>query len=548
MTTLHDPLHAASHPESMWTTTNAGEAIPGVATPLTFTFWAEATEQGVRGTFHSFGALLRRRDTAMPDQVEERLLNPFYGRGALRVDFLALMGDRMPGSNGAGIAEHIFAAKFPSSFVSRPRPWFYPVVAIKLPITMATGPRRMRRGRTLTQRFWDEQIPAMATASTPQAQACFAQARERFGRNVYLAAMGLFAVVQPVYEQLDKLVDAAGPTTDKQAVMAGYGSHEETAMLADLWACSRDRLPMKTFLARHGYHGPNEGQMSSLAWREDPAPVERLLRAYRATPDDADPTTADSRRIAARTAAERGLLAGLAGPRRLLARAVLGLAERRLPLRAVAKTAFLQSLDVARAAARRLGVTLSEEGHLDDPDDVFFLTADEICAGDWTGKRAEIAFRRARYQEYLRYDLPNSWVGMPDPLIVTAEPAPGEGLPVAPGGELPVLHGVAASHGTVEGRARVVLDPADTDLEPDEILIAHYTDPSWASILFLASALVIDIGGKLSHAAVVSRELGVPCVADTRTGTRSIRTGDLIRVDGTAGTVTVLERALEPTP
>jgi pyruvate,water dikinase len=91
----------------------------------------------------------------------------------------------------------------------------------------------------------------------------------------------------------------------------------------------------------------------------------------------------------------------------------------------------------------------------------------------------------------------------------------------------------------------VVLEPGDDDIEPDEILVAHYTDPSWSSILFLASALVIDIGGRLSHAAVVSRELGVPCVADTRNGTKIIRTGDLIRVDGTAGTVTVLERALE---
>lgn len=539
MTGFHDPLHCVSHPDSMWTTTNAGEAIPGVATPLTFTFWAEATERGVRGTFHSFGALLHRSDTVMPEQVQERLLNPFYGRGALRVDFLASMGDRMPGSNGAGIARDIFAAQFPDTFLSRPRRAYYPVVAVKLALTMATGPRHMHRGRALTQSFWDEQIPAMASAGTEQARACFAAARMRFGRNVYLAAMGLFAVVQPVHEQLETLVDAADAGIDKQAIMAGYGSHEETAMLADLWACAHDRLPLASFLTRHGYHGPNEGQMSSPVWREDPAPVERLLHAYRSRPD---PAQADAERVAARKAAERALLRSLSGPRREVARAVLALAERRLPLRAVAKTAFLQSLDVARAAARRLGTTLAEEGHLGSPDDVFFLTADEVCAGHWAGLGDEIAFRRARYEEYLGYDVPNSWVGMTEPQISAA----GTSDTAQAGTGLPVLHGVAASHGTAEGRARVVLDPADTDLEPEEILIAHYTDPSWASILYLASALVIDIGGKLSHAAVVSRELGVPCVADTRNGTKAIRTGDLIRVDGTAGTVTVLERALEP--
>jgi pyruvate,water dikinase len=526
----------------MWTMTNAGEAIPGVATPLTYTFWAEATERGVRGTFYSMGALTRRRETEMPDQPEERLLGAFYGRPALRVDFLALMGDRMPGGNGAGIAKDIFASEFPPGFESRPRRAYYPLVAVKLPFTMATGPGRMRRGRAASQAIWQEQVPRMMTATTAEAQACFVEARAQFERNVYLAAMGLFVVVQPIYEALDKLVAAAGAEVDKAALMAGYGAHEESRLLADLWACSRGRLELSTFLDRHGYHGPNEGQMSSLSWREDPTPLERIMAGYRAKSEDTDPVTADAARIAAREQWERRVLADLAGPKRLTARAVFALARRRLPLRAVAKVAFLQSLDVARAAARRLGITLSDEGHLDQPEDVFFLTADEIARGDWAGKREEIAFRRERYQEYLGYDVPNSWVGMTQPLIVSESPVhqPGSGTET-------VLTGVAASHGVVEGRARVVLEPGDDDIEPGEVLVAHYTDPSWASILFLASALVIDIGGRLSHAAVVSRELGVPCVADTKTGTKVIRTGDLIRVDGTAGTVTVLERALEPT-
>jgi pyruvate,water dikinase len=79
-------------------------------------------------------------------------------------------------------------------------------------------------------------------------------------------------------------------------------------------------------------------------------------------------------------------------------------------------------------------------------------------------------------------------------------------------------------------------------VEPDEVLVAPTTDPSWSSIMFISSALVVDIGGMLSHAAVVARELGIPCVVNTRTGTRALRTGDRVRVDGTTGTVTVIER------
>ena len=72
------------------------------------------------------------------------------------------------------------------------------------------------------------------------------------------------------------------------------------------------------------------------------------------------------------------------------------------------------------------------------------------------------------------------------------------------------------------------------------MLVAETTDPSWSSIMFISSALVMDSGGALSHAAVVARELEIPCVVNTHTGTKRIRTGDRVRVDGDAGTVEIL--------
>ncbi len=90
---------------------------------------------------------------------------------------------------------------------------------------------------------------------------------------------------------------------------------------------------------------------------------------------------------------------------------------------------------------------------------------------------------------------------------------------------------------------RVVHDPAVVEIEPGEILVASTTDPSWASIMFVSSALVVDIGSVLSHAAVVARELGLPCVVNTGNGTRVLRDGDLVRVDGSAGTVQLIKRA-----
>ncbi len=532
--TFDDPLRGATYPTSMWTATNAAEAVPGVSTPLSFTYWADATELGVRGAFKSMGALLREHDTQMPEREEDRLLIPFYGRPALRVNFLAEMGDRMPGSNGVGIAEHIFAAEFPPDFTSRPRRQYYPVVAVKLPTAMIRGPRMMCEGRARTQQFWSQTIPRVADADIDQALAIFMEARSYFRRNVYLAALGLFVVVQPVFEALEKVVAAAGADIDPAVLMGGYGGHEETHLVADLWDCSRDRLTMAEFLSRHGYHGPNEGQLAARSWREDASPLESLMAGYRGKPEGDDPRLADQARMAARLDAERRVLAALPRHRRLATRKLFDVAANRLPLRAVAKVAFLQSLDVARAAARRLGDTLTEQGHLDDPSDVFFLTADEVIGRQWHDARERIKFRRERYEEYLDYDVPNSWIGDTEPLRQTREDA---------AEEISELRGVAASHGEVVGRVRVVTDPATMDVEPGDVLVAHFTDPSWSAVLFLASALVIDIGGKLSHAAVVAREMGVPCVADTKNGTRVLQTGDLVRVDGTSGVVEILERA-----
>jgi phosphohistidine swiveling domain-containing protein len=103
--------------------------------------------------------------------------------------------------------------------------------------------------------------------------------------------------------------------------------------------------------------------------------------------------------------------------------------------------------------------------------------------------------------------------------------------------------GLGVSPGVTEGRARVVADPSTDDIEPGEILVCETTDPSWAAYFLVAAGVVNDIGSAMSHGSIVAREVGIPCVTNTRNGTRVLRTGDLVRVDGVAGTVDVLSRA-----
>jgi pyruvate,water dikinase len=166
---------------------------------------------------------------------------------------------------------------------------------------------------------------------------------------------------------------------------------------------------------------------------------------------------------------------------------------------------------------------------------VFYLTVADIVGGVPDGAQDLVMRRRERRTEYQRLELPTWWRGTPEPTVVS------ESESEATGDAL--LSGIGAGSGIVEGPVRVVHDPAVVEIEPGEILVASTTDPSWASIMFVSSALVVDIGSVLSHAAVVARELGLPCVVNTGNGTRVLRDGDLVRVDGSAGTVQLIKRA-----
>jgi pyruvate,water dikinase len=106
------------------------------------------------------------------------------------------------------------------------------------------------------------------------------------------------------------------------------------------------------------------------------------------------------------------------------------------------------------------------------------------------------------------------------------------------------LHGIGAGPGVAEGIARVLTDPGQDVPDPGEVLVCHTTDPSWASYFLGAAAVVIDIGGPLSHGAIVARELGLPCVINVGDATTRLRSGDRVRVDGVAGTVSILDEEI----
>jgi pyruvate,water dikinase len=109
--------------------------------------------------------------------------------------------------------------------------------------------------------------------------------------------------------------------------------------------------------------------------------------------------------------------------------------------------------------------------------------------------------------------------------------------PKPPSSDDSQLVGVGAAPGTATGRARIVFDPNEVELEEGDVIVARGTDSAWTPLFFQAAAVVIDVGGVMSHPAIAAREVGIPCVVNVKTGTTQVAEGQSITVDGNSGRV-----------
>jgi pyruvate,water dikinase len=172
---------------------------------------------------------------------------------------------------------------------------------------------------------------------------------------------------------------------------------------------------------------------------------------------------------------------------------------------------------------------------LREKEDIFYLRFEEL----------QDVVRTNHVNEQLidqRKDAFRSYHALTPPRVLTSD---GEGLfgsyrrDDLPAG---AFVGLAVSAGTVEGRARVVLNIADAELDPGDILVTAYTDPSWTPLFVAIAGLVTEVGGLMTHGAVIAREYGLPAVVGVEHATRLIRDGQRIRVHGTEGYVEILTR------
>ena len=295
------------------------------------------------------------------------------------------------------------------------------------------------------------------------------------------------------------------------------------------------------FLERFGSRGPNEWELRSHTWGTKPELALSAIDRMRLAPGSQAPAANLAQRSEDAAEAAAKVSAMLEADPAALGQFSAGVRAARLFLagRERTKTNCITLVHEMRLALREVGRRMVEAGHLANIEQVFMFTDDEL--DDVLERPADFtdvaATRERQYLSLFELEPPFIINGTVPPLH-TWQRRDREVTETNVAGQ--VLTGIAGCPGSATGRARVIMDPSDPGaLEPGDILVAPVTDPSWTPLFVPAAAVVVDVGAQITHAVIVSRELGIPCVVSVTGATRSIPDGATITVDGTAGTVTI---------
>lgn len=294
----------------------------------------------------------------------------------------------------------------------------------------------------------------------------------------------------------------ADATTAALLATPGVTFDDLAAAVPEFTVAFRDEL------ALIGHRGPGEVEMRSTTYSDDPSLLMRIVaKAAEHGPRDAPPPPDIP----------------------LWVRPIAIAAASQLREREVRRDRMVRAIWVVRTLLREAGRRLVDAGVLGTVDDVFYLQVDEVEAPP--PDVAAVVSRRRDQQRTLTEMVP------PEAFSGHWDPAPAPMAPLAAG---EILQGMGVGGGRVIGRVRVIAPETIGELQPGEVLVAKVTDVGYTPAFAYAAAVVTELGGPISHAAIVAREFGVPCVVNARGASTRLTPGALIAVDGATGTVTVL--------
>lgn len=340
------------------------------------------------------------------------------------------------------------------------------------------------------------------------------------------------------------LADVGDVARDLPPIVAALKDSDPAKRLEELRndpACAAFFQAWSAFLEENGHRSVGEIDPSNPRWREDPRIPLRSVAGALERPRGA--LRAQHRALTRQAEECRDKLVA-AGRKKLfgapLAAFTEGIIQRMrilLSMREHHKYYMVQTIDRLRSVTIEAGRFLHDAEIIQSAEDVWFLELNEIREAVKrvnSGRKAPlhslVSQRRASREKYAH---------MNPPAVMTSD---GEVIQYVDDRVIPPnsLAGTSVSGGIYEGTARVVIDPANEELGAGEILVAQFTDPGWTPLFGHAGALVMEVGGQMTHGSVIAREIGIPAVVAVDGATTKIRSGDRIRVNGDGGFVTIL--------
>ena len=537
----------------IYTRANVGEVFPDPVAPATRAPLLWESELGWRDAYVRMGAF--DADEFPSDAFA--ILGVAGGYTYLNASVMRLFGERAPGLTWKAIDEQFFGAQPGIPDYEESPGDVRPDLTERLQETfgwvfaqtnVADFDRLTEhRDRTIALR---EQRPDFASMSDEElwdaAHRLFPMHRELFSEHIFTTTLTTVpvGVIQGVAE-------AVGRPDLVMPLMSGLGDVDSAEPSYAMWdlsrldpASSEFASGFESFRFHYGSRGPNEWEARSPTWESDPNLALVAIEQMRGADDSANPREHQAERAAERAQAATTLLGMVEGDPETHGQlaAAIACSAAWLPARERTKTNNIRLIQEIRMPLRELGRRMVERGVFDEVEDFGFVLdteSDELLGPNSEALTERVRARRAEYLD-LRSKIP--------PFVFveqTTDPATwpardhDDAVPLQ-GGES--IQGMPGCPGVSEGRARVVLDSHDpTALEFGDVLVAPITDPSWTPLFVPAGGVVVDVGAALSHAIIVSRELGIPCVVSATDATRRIPDGALVRVDGNTGTVTVLD-------
>ena len=536
----------------IYTRANVGEVFPDPVTPLTSTSALWEAELGWRDAWERMGAF---ELSEFPDG-DFCQLGVQGGYCYLNASLIRLFGERAPGLSWQDMDAQFFGAQPGIPPYEEMAGDVRPDLSEKIGATFQwvfgqtslSDLTQLTEDRARTKQMRADR-PDFTTLSLEQ---CWQKFLDIVPVHRHLFAQHLFTTYMATVPVgvISGVATAVGRPDLIMPIIAGIGEVDSAEPSHAMWRMSRMpadsaefRAAFDEFLYEFGSRGPNEWESRSPTWETRPALALAAIDRMRLSPDDADPARHHAERAAERAAASAELLAMVEGDPATHGQlaAAIACSAAWLPGRERTKTNNIRAIHEMRMAMREIGARMVAAGAFDEIEDFGFVTQDEMLRlfADPASFAATVRERRDEYNRLLELEPPFVFVGRTD----GPDTWPRRDAEAADRlGAGDVLAGMAGCPGSAEGIARVVLDSNDPPaLEPGDILVAPITDPSWTPLFVPAAGVVVDVGAPLSHAIIVSRELGIPCVISATGATRRIPHGARVRVDGSTGMVTVLE-------